>query len=105
MDGSVKVPPTCVQYVCCLIYPGSVIVQLVDFTHEFPWRVTTLYLDSCIRCSRDVLFRRCTVALSNRSTRFVSVDDASDKTNVWLDRLDIFIGKLLSEWERGSKGN
>jgi hypothetical protein len=41
MDASVKVPPTCVQYVCCLIYPGSVIVpisQLVDFTREFPWR-------------------------------------------------------------------
>lgn len=33
--------PRCVQYVLCLIYPGSVIVpilQLVAFTHEFPWR-------------------------------------------------------------------
>jgi hypothetical protein len=38
-DASVKVPPRCVPYVCCLIYPGSVIVlvlQLVDFTHGFP---------------------------------------------------------------------
>jgi len=73
MARDVKVPPTCVQYVGCLIYPGSVIVpiiQLVDFTHNFSWREGD---------ETDVLFTPCTVALSNSRTRpfVVSVDDAN----------------------------
>jgi hypothetical protein len=71
--------------------------------------VTILYLDSCIRCSPDVLFTPCTVAVSNSRTRlFVCLTRMgayqwkADKRNVGVDRLDIFsLG-----WEgRGPRGD